>query len=262
MVARTEHTPGTFSYVDLSTTDPDAAKAFYGELFGWGFDDQEVGEAMVYTTCRIDGATVCAISAQMEQERQMGVPPHWNNYVTVQDADAIAEQAKQAGANMMMEPFDVMNSGRMAIFADPTGAVLCVWQPREHIGAGIVNAPGALTWNELHTTDIQRAESFYGDLFGWSFDAMDPHAPAGGPTYHVIRNGERANGGVMATQPQEPPNWMPYFAVDDLDASLDRLKELGGQVHAGPIPFPQGRIAVCADPQGAFFSLWEGQLES
>jgi predicted enzyme related to lactoylglutathione lyase len=91
---------------------------------------------------------------------------------------------------------------------------------------------------------------------------MDPHAPAGGPTYHVIRNGERANGGVMATQPQEPPNWMPYFAVDDLDTSMDKLKELGGQLHAGPIPFPQGRIAVCADPQGAFFSLWEGQLEN
>ena len=110
MGARTEHTPGTFSYVDLSTTDPDAAKAFYGELFGWDFDDQEVGEGMVYTTCRIDGATVCAVSTQMEQERQMGVPPHWNNYVTVRDADAIAEQARQAGANMIMEPFDVMSA--------------------------------------------------------------------------------------------------------------------------------------------------------
>jgi predicted enzyme related to lactoylglutathione lyase len=260
MGARTEYTPGTFSYVDLSTTDPDAAKLFYGELFGWGFDDQEVGDGMVYTTCRVDGATACAISAQMEQERQMGVPPHWNNYVTVQDADAVAEQAKQAGANIMMEPFDVMNAGRMAIFADPTGAVLCIWQPRENIGAEIVNAPGALAWNELHTADIQVAESFYGKLFGWSFDAMD--TPAGAPVYHVIRNGERRNGGVMATQPQEPPNWMPYFAAEDLDASMDKLKQLGGHVHAGPIPFPQGRIAVCADSQGAFFSLWEGELEN
>ena len=260
MGTRTEHAPGTFSYVDLSTTDPDGAKAFYGELFGWDFDDQEVGDGMVYTNCRIEGATAGAISGQMEQERRMGVPPHWNNYVTVQDADATTERANEAGANVVMEPFDVMSASRMAIFTDPTGATLCVWQPREHIGAEIVNAPGALTWNELHTTDIQRAESFYSVLFGWSFDAME--ALHGAPGYHVIRNGERANGGVMTTQPQEPPNWTPYFAVEDLDASMHKLKEPGGQVHAGPIPFPQGRIAVCADPHGAFFSLWEGQLES
>ena len=114
MGTRTEHAPGTFSYVDLSTTDPDGAKAFYGELFGWDFDDQEVGDGMVYTNCRIEGATAGAISGQMEQERRMAVPPHWNNYVTVQDADATAERANEAGANVVMEPFDVMSARRMA----------------------------------------------------------------------------------------------------------------------------------------------------
>jgi predicted enzyme related to lactoylglutathione lyase len=157
------------------------------------------------------------------------------------------------------EPFDVMTFGRMAVFMDPGGAGLCIWQPRDSIGSEIVNAPGAFTWNELHTTDIEGSESFYSDLFGWNFDAMD--VPEGAPPYHVIRVGERANGGVMNTQPQEPPNWLPYFATENLDDSLAKVKDSGGQQHAGPIEMPQGRIAVCTDAQGAFFALWEGELE-
>jgi uncharacterized protein len=259
MPTRTEYTPGTFSYVELSTTDPDAAKRFYGDLFAWQFDDADVGDGFMYTSCTLEGKNVCGLAAQQEQERNMGVPPHWNNYVTVEDADGTAAKAKELGANVVAEPFDVMTFGRMAVFMDPAGAALCIWQPGDSIGSEIVNTPGAPTWNELHTTDIDSSESFYGDLFGWSFDPMN--VPEGSPPYHVIRNRERANGGVMNTQPQEPPNWLPYFAVESLDGSLAQVNEAGGQVHAGPIPMPQGQIAVCADPQGAFFALWEGELE-
>jgi predicted enzyme related to lactoylglutathione lyase len=116
-----------------------------------------------------------------------------------------------------------------------------------------------MTWNELHTTDIDAAEAFYGPLFGWTFEAMD--TGEGNPAYHAIKNGERMNGGIMNTQPNEPPNWLPYIAVDSLDDTMSAATDSGGQVHAGPIPMPQGRIAVLQDPQGAFFALWEGPLE-
>jgi uncharacterized protein len=252
MGTRTEHAPGTFSWIDLSTGDAAAAKAFYGGLFGWEIEDNEIPGGGVYSICKVNGAHVCAIAEQQE------VPPHWNNYVTVEDADAAVAKARDLGANVLEEAFDVIDAGRMGVFNDPTGAALCVWQPDQNIGAGLVNAPGALTWNELHTSDLDAARSFYGDLFGWSFQEM---AAGDGPEYHVIRNGERSNGGMMEAQPGEPPNWTPYFAVADLDGAIATAKDGGGELRAKPIPFPAGKIAFLADPQGAAFALWEGELE-
>src|SRR3954470_10617333 len=197
MGTRTEHAPGTFSWIDLSTPDAAAAKAFYGGLFGWEFEDNEIPGGGVYTMCKIDGASVCGIAEQKE------VPPHWNNYVTVEDADAAVAKARELGAEVIEEAFDVMDAGRMGVFSDPTGALLCVWQPKDNIGADIVNVPGALTWNELHTPDVPAASSFYRDLFDWRTDAMET---GDRPEYLVIRNGERSNGGIMETQGGEPPN--------------------------------------------------------
>jgi uncharacterized protein len=251
MGTRTEHAPGTFSWVDLSTSDAAAAKRFYGELLGWDFEDNEIPGGGVYTMCRVQGAAACALSEQSH------VPPHWNNYVTVASADDAVARAKELGANVIEEAFDVMDVGRMGLFADPTGAMLCVWEARRSIGAEVVNAPGALTWNELHTTDTEAASAFYGELFGWSFEEIDT---GGGPAYSVIYNGERSNGGMMASQSSEPPAWIPYFVVEDLGAALERV-EGDGKLLAGPIPMPNGRIAMASDPQGAVFSLWEGQLE-
>ena len=254
MGKRTEHAPGTFSWVDLSTSDAGAAKSFYGPLFGWEFDENEIPESDgggVYTMCTVDGSPVCAITEQKD------VPPHWNNYVTVEDADAATAKAKDLGANSIMEPFDVMTAGRMGVFADPTGAALCLWQPKESIGAELVNAPGALTWNELHTADLDAASSFYGDLFGWKTEPMDT---GDGPEYRVIHNGDRTNGGMMPPQGGEPPNWLPYFAVEDLEGTISKATESGGKSLAGPIPMPAGKIAVLQDPQGAAFALWQGEL--
>jgi uncharacterized protein len=249
---RSEYTPGTFSWVDLSTSDASAAKSFYGELLGWEFEDNEIPGGTIYTMCAIDGDHVCGIAEQKE------VPPHWNSYVTVADADAAVAKAKELGATVIEEAFDVMDTGRMGVFSDPTGAALCVWQPKQHIGAGVVNVPGALSWNELHTPDMDVAGAFYADLFGWSLGPMDT---GGGPAYMEIRNGERDNGGVMATQEGEPPHWLPYFATNDLDGANSKAQERGGQLFAGPIPMPGGKIAVLADPQGAPFGLWEGHLD-
>jgi uncharacterized protein len=254
MGTRTEHAPGTFSWVDLATRDGAAAKEFYGGLFGWEFEDNEIpGDGGVYTTCSVGGEGVAAIAATTED-----LPPHWNSYVTVAGADEAAAKAKELGANLIQEPFDVLQAGRMAGFADPTGAALCVWEARDAIGAGRVNEPGCLTWNELHTPDPDKALEFYRGLFGWSSEEME--TGEGNPRYAVVRNGDRSNGGVMDAQPGEPPNWLPYFVVESRDGAADKAKELGGQEMAR-VDMPQGRIAVLADPQGAPFGVWEGEVD-
>jgi predicted enzyme related to lactoylglutathione lyase len=258
MGKRSEHRPGTFSWVDLSTTDPDGAKRFYSELFSWEFEDMPAGEGMTYSMARLNGDYTAAAFEQMEDERGQGIPPHWNSYVTVESVDATAARAKELGGTVLMEPFDVLDVGRQAVIQDPTGAVLAVWEPRTMIGAGVVNEPGALTWNELHTGDIDAAISFYSDLFGWSTEAMDT---GDGPAYHVIRNGDRSNGGIMGIQAGEPPNWMPYFVTSSVDESLPKVEGAGGEKLAGPMPMPSGQIAVVRDPQGAVFGLWEGQVD-
>ena len=263
MGERTSHPPGTFSWVDLATTDLDGATAFYEGLLGWDHADTPIGDGAVYRMFQLGGRPAAAGFQQRDEERSHGIPPHWNNYVTVASADDAAAQAGEAGGNVVMDPFDVFDSGRMAVFADPTGAILSVWEPRAHIGAQIVNDPGALTWNELSTTDVDKARGFYGDLFGWRFEEVG----SAETPYTTIYNGDRMNGGVRPLGDQEkqmgvPPNWMPYFVSTDLDASAARIGELGGQVMVGPMAILQGsRIVVARDPQGAVFALFEGDTE-
>src|SRR5438876_5148565 len=165
MAERTQYTPGTFCWTDLTTTDQDGAKAFYSGLFGWEAEDLPVGDGLFYSMMRKDGKDVAAIATQPEQQREAGVPPTWNSYVSVEDADPVAERAGQLGANVHAPPFDVMDSGRMAVIQDPQGAFIQVWQPKQHFGAALVNAPGALCWNELQTTDMDGSAAFYRDLF-------------------------------------------------------------------------------------------------
>ena len=203
MAERTQYTPGTFCWTDLSTTDQDAAKAFYSSLFGWEAEDLPVGDGLFYSMMRKDGKDVAAIATQPEQQREAGVPPTWNSYVSVEDADPVAERAGQLGANVHAPPFDVMDAGRMAVIQDPQGAFIQVWQPKQHFGAALVNAPGALSWNELQSPDIEASASFYRDLFGWTTapfeDSPDP--------YLVIQNEGRGNGGI---RPVTPPGVPPH----------------------------------------------------
>jgi predicted enzyme related to lactoylglutathione lyase len=244
MGERTSYPPGTFSWAELVTSDADAAKDFYTQAFGWTYEDNPVGDGQVYSMALRDGAHVAALFTADQ-------PPHWNCYVTVASADETAEQAAAGGATVAAEPFDVMDAGRMAVFIDPTGAGLCLWEPRAHIGATLVNAPGALAWNDLVTPDPAIAIDFYGRLFGWTFEEMP-----GSGGYHVIRNGERSNGGIF---PMEgPSNWMPYFGHEDVDRLVAEVET----VHNGPIQVPAGRFAVLGDPQGAVFAaLTSGQYD-
>ena len=254
MGERASYPPGTFSWAELATSDAEAAKRFYSTLFGWDYDDNPIGDGQIYSMARRDGRNVAALFSSDQ-------PPHWNCYVTVASADDATARAGQHGAQVVAEPFDVMDVGRMSVIADPTGAALCLWEPRTNIGAALVNTPGAMTWNDLITPDVEAAAGFYGALFGWTTEEMPG---AGG--YRVIQNGGRNNGGMMPIDPERmgsdtPPNWMPYFGHEDVARLVEEVGGLGGQVLNGPLQMAQGSIAVLGDPQGAVFAVWTGEYD-
>lgn len=259
MGERTQHTPGTFSWTDLNTTDQDGAKAFYSGLFGWEITDMPAGEGVVYSMAAIDGKWVGAISPQPQQQRDAGVPPTWNSYITVASADESAAKASELGATVHAPPFDVLEAGRMAVVQDPQGAWFLLWQPNQHMGAQLVNAHGALCWNELGSPDLDGSAKFYGDLLGWSTEPIE----GGEMPYLVVKTADgHTNGGIRPPIPPEaPPFWLVYFATDDLDATLAEVSELGGTVLTGNTDIGIARIAVAQDPQGAVFALYAGNLD-
>lgn len=253
MSERTSYVPGTPSWVDLGTPDVDAAAEFYTGLFGWEVPPTEdVEQTGGYRRATKGGADVAGMMPLMQE----GQPPAWSTYISVEDADATAAAVKEAGGAVYAEPMDVMDLGRMAIFADPSGAVFGIWQPGTFPGAGRVNEPGAVSWNELNTRDPDGAKAFYGAVFGWSFDDHDMGEMG---TYTEWKLGEDPIGGMMDMRgrvPDEvPAHWLVYFAVADTDAAVEKVKELGGGVAFGPIDIPAGRFAVIHDPWGAMFTV-------
>ncbi len=255
MGERTSHAPGTFSWTDLATDDPAAAKEFYGSLFGWQLEDNPVPDAPPYTMAKIDGRAVAAMYQRGPDQ------PHsfWLSYVTVDDADAIAARATELGGSVLQEPFDVMEFGRMSVLQDPTAAAFAVWQPGTSIGAELVNDIGAMCINQLNTSDPEAAQSFYAGLFGWRAVKVN----GGAMPFWSLYNGDRLNGGMAPLPPggDAPPHWLVYFTTADLDANVEQIGTLGGRVLVPPISIPAGRIAVAADAQGAVFALFEGDVE-
>lgn len=258
MGERTQYAPGAFCWADLTTTDQAAAKAFYRGLFGWEAEDMPVGEDVFYSMQRVGGKDVAAIAPQQQAQRDAGVPPVWNSYVSVESADEAAERAKALGGAVHAPAFDVMEAGRMAVIQDPQGAFVMVWQPRGHFGAALVNAPGALVWNELASPDLDASSAFYSGLFGWTVAPFE----ASPEPYLSIKNGEANNGGIRALSPPgTPPHWLVYFGVEDVEAARAKVAQLGGTNMAGPIDIQIAKIAIAQDPQGAVFALYAGQLE-
>jgi predicted enzyme related to lactoylglutathione lyase len=258
---RERYEPGTFCWVDLATTDPAGAKAFYGELFGWEAEDMPAGGGATYTMLRLDGDYVCALYEMDAERLEQGVPPHWFSYVSVEDADATAARARELGGTVYGEAFDVLDAGRMAVIQDPTGAVFGAWQPRAHIGARRVNDPGCLTLNELHTRDPEAAITFYAGLFGWETEVIEEN---GEPVYGSINNAGSLNGGLMPMTEEHgdaPSYWLPYFTVPSIEGAVAKIRELDGELMAGPLDVPAGRITVLSDPQGAAFALFEGETD-
>jgi hypothetical protein len=258
MGERTKYAPGTFSWTDLTTPDQDGAKAFYCELFGWEADDQPIGDGVYYSLMKLEGKDVAAISPQPQQQRDAGAPPAWNSYVTVESADQTLARAQALGASIHASAFDVMDVGRMGVVQDPQGAFVLAWEPKRHIGASLVNAPGALSWNELASPDLDASAAFYGELLGWSTEPFDSPTP-----YLIIKNSEdHTNGGMRTVNEAEPPHWLVYFGAEDTDASLAKAGELGATTVMAPMDLGgAGRIAIAQDPQGAVFALYAGQFE-
>jgi uncharacterized protein len=253
MGVRERYAPGTFCWADLGTTDADAAKAFYTRVFGWEAVDAEVGDAGTYTTFTLDGADVAAMY-EMGEEQRAALTPHWSSYVSVEDVDTLATRARELGGEVLAEPFDVTDAGRTAALRDPTGATVHLWQPREQLGAGRVNDPGFMVWNELASPDPARARDFFAELLGWT---VEPEESG----YGVIRLAGAINGGIRPPQDGEPTHWLVYFTVASCDETLAAIREAGGSVIAGPMDTPVGRVAALSDPQGAAFALYEGEVD-
>lgn len=248
------HAPGGFSWMELGTTDQNAAKQFYGSLLGWTSTDSPMGPNAYYTMFQLEGRNVAGGYTLMPDQVANHIPPHWMLYIAVTSADEAAKRAAELGGRVMAGPFDVFTYGRMAIIADPTGAVFGVWEPKTHTGIGIARQPGTLCWADLSTPDAAAAAGFYSGLFGYTF-------PPGEGGYLHIQNGEHFIGGIPPAahrQPNSPPHWLLYLQVEDCDASAAKAKELGASVYVPPMTMEGiGRWAVLADPQGAVFSLFQ-----
>jgi hypothetical protein len=249
MPTRTSYEPGTPSWVDLASPDLTSSVAFYSTLLGWEAKDQgpESGNYQMFEK----GGVPVAGGASIMME---GQPPAWTTYISVSDADEAVAKVKAAGGIVFVEPMDVLDVGRMAVFADPTGAAAAVWQPRQHIGAGLVNEPGALVWNELNTRDIDAAKRFYGEVFGWEGETAD----MGGMEYTTWKLGGADIGGMLDLAhlpPEVPAHWLAYFGVVDADATIATATDLGATLVAGPVDIPAGRFAVLTDPVGAGFGV-------
>jgi uncharacterized protein len=271
---RVRYIPGVPCWADTGQPDPEAAVAFYSGVFGWEFEEMmPPGSEGKYFVARLRGGDVAAVGSLPEAAPQTAA---WNTYVWVESADETAGKVRDAGGTAMMEPFDVMDAGRMALFADPEGAAFCVWQANKHKGAQIVNEPGSLNFNDLNTRDVEGAKAFYGAVFGWETLALEggfqmwtlpgygDHLEESDPDIRK-RNAEldapvgfedvvASLAPIPEDQPDVPPHWGVTFAVDDADAVAAKTTELGGTVIVPPLDAPWVRMTLIADPQGATFT--------
>ncbi len=247
--------PGRPSWVDVMTTDVDAAKTFYSQLFGWDAEDQFDDDGnRIYTMFSKGGRSTAGMGGMGPQQQASGMPPVWSTYIATDDADKIAARVSELGGTVVMPPMDVMKVGRMLVVQDPTGAYVSFWQPGEHPGAGLANAPGSFCWNELQTRDTAAADRFYTDLIGWTSQTSEGDMP-----YTEFKlDGESV--AAMMPMPAEvpaqvPANWLTYFSVEDCDACVAAIESAGGSVMAPPMDVPVGRFAAVSDPQGAVFAV-------
>lgn len=271
MSLRDEYPIGVPCFVDTGRRDADASRGFYEGLFGWQVEQVSPDGAPPYYTATLDGRTVAGMGSQPDQDWT----PVWNTYVRVEDADATAARVTAAGGRTTMAPFDVGPAGRMAVHEDPAGAGFCTWQPGTTRGVQLVNEPGTWVFSTLSTDDAAEAEAFYGAVFGWKLgmqgedgsamfmrpgyaDTLERQEP--GFIERLERLGAPAGfGDVVATAGRladsESPHWHVTFAVADVDTSVKRVVELGGEVVGEPFDAPWVRVAMVHDPEGAALTL-------
>lgn len=274
MPERDGYIAGVPCWVDSSQPDPEGAAAFYGGLFGWEFEDvMPAGSDGRYLIARIRGGDVAAVTSPPDEAPSTAM---WNTYIWVESADDTAAKVREAGGEVLVEPFDVMEAGRMAVLADPEGAIFSVWQANRHRGSQVVNEHGAVNFNALNVRDVEGARRFYGAVFGWDTLTMDNGGemwtlPGYGDHLERDRPGLReqtvafgapeafvdvvaAITRIPRDQPDGPPHWSVIFGADDADALAERATALGGTVLVAPVDAPWARTTVIADPQGAIFT--------
>ena len=260
MSERTSYTPGTPCWIDLATPDVEGAAAFYGGLFGWEIPElPNSAEMGGYRRAKKNGKDVAGVMPLMQE----GQPPAWGTHVSVTDAEATMDAVRAAGGQVLFEPMEVADYGKMSVFVDPTGAVCGAWEPNTFAGAELVNEHGAFGWNELGTRDTGKAKEFYGAVFGWGVEEQEV---APGANYVVWKVGGAPVGGmfdITGQAPDEvPAHWRTYFNVEDLDVALETLKGGGGSVVVDPMATPIGRFAAVTDPWGAIFALIQPSEET
>ncbi|MDQ6728366.1 MAG: VOC family protein [Actinomycetota bacterium] len=281
MAEREGYIPGVPCWIDSSHPDPEAALPFYSGLFGWEFENVvPEGSGVEYFMGRIRGGDAAAIGSIPDGAPPM---PMWNTYVWVGSAEETVSKAREAGGTVVMEPMDVMDSGRMAILVDPEGAAFSVWQAKDHKGARVVNEHGSLNFNGLATRDPEGAKAFYRAVFGWQSLALPSGSvwtlPGYGDHLEETSPGLREQMATMGApdgfidvvatlnpiadnDPETPAHWSVTFAVDDVAATVASARQLGGSIVAGPFEAPWSRMAVIRDPQGASFIVSQFVLEN
>jgi predicted enzyme related to lactoylglutathione lyase len=236
------------------TSDPEGARTFYGGLFGWDLEIDPDPNTGNYTTARIRGKRVAGLGGQ---PTDAGIPTVWTTYLAVDDVDKTVTRIREHGGTVFMEPMTIMDLGRMAMAADPTGAMFGLWEAGTHTGAEVVNEPGAFVWNELATRDLDAATGFYAGALGLTSEPLD--TGGAGMPYRTLHVGGNLAGGALQLDdswgPDTPAHWMTYFAVADTDAAVARAVELGGTVRVPATDSPHGRFAVLTDPQGGAFTV-------
>lgn len=257
MTTMTQYANGVPSWVDLATPDPEAAKAFYGDLFGWSFTNEATDRPGVdYVMADKGDRAAAGIMLLSDEMAASGMPPVWTTYITVADLEGTVAKVAGAGGTVLQPPMDVMTSGRMSVLSDPAGAVVALWQAKDHIGCEVVNEHGAFTWSELITPDPAAVVDFYGAVLGWT--AQTAPMPSGEYTvFHVEGGHENGIAGAMAPpMPGMPAFWGVYFNVDDAAATVAAAESAGASVLMPATPMPGvGTLATLADPQGAAFSI-------
>ena len=252
MNAQEQHPPGTFCWALLASDDPTGSRNFYNELFGWQAPGNDLPTPLFAA-----GQHVAALDRLPPELEENGVPSQWRSFVCVDDVEDVARRAGELGGTVLGEPRYMLDWGRAVPVFDPQGSPVALWEPRELAGADRTGVAGSTCWRELHAHDVDAAEAFYCELFGWKAD----RAEAAGVDYVTFSAADGTEvAGLQQQRPEwgdAPPTWLCYFGVESLKSETERLGEIGGRLVGGPLEHPRGEFAVAHDPQDAVFGLLE-----
>lgn len=253
-VAPMTYIPGSFCWTELNVLDPEAAKAFYTQLFGWAATEHPTPDGRTLIMLRQDGRKAASIMRLHPGAEAAGATPHWLSYVTVEDVDATAQRAAALGGKVLFAPFDVGEAGRMADLVDPTGGVFAVWKGQAHQGSEIPSKePGGLSWHDYYTNDDAKAGAFYTSLFGYTAETHD----AGPMLMTIFSIEEETEAGMFNMGPETEPAWRPFFTVADVEATVKRAEELGATIECPPIDMGERVFAHILGPEGVGFGIFQ-----